>query len=125
MTDTQEIIPLTVTCCWSFDPVTAFIWRQLKETVLEDKIFTEEEISLVEKIMFNVKEYGTILENALSKGVIDKSQMNQLENARNKIWVEAHNIALRSDGLSDEVQKIFAVLKKIMIQLDTNTVFRI
>ena len=125
MTDTQEIIPLTITCCWSFDPVTAYVWRQLKETVLEDKIFAEEEIILVEKIMFNVKEYGKILENALSKGIIDKPQLNQLENARNKIWIEAHNIALRSDGLSEEVQKIFTVLKKIMIQLDTKSIFRI
>ncbi|MHA1978621.1 MAG: MFS transporter [Candidatus Hodarchaeales archaeon] len=125
MTDTQEIIPQTVPCCWSFDPVTAYVWSQLKETVLEDNIFSEEEIILIEKIMFTVKEYGKILEEAVSKGIIDKTQQDQLENARNRIWIEAHNLAVRSDGLSEEVQGIFAVLKKVMNQLETKSIFRI
>ncbi|PWI46268.1 hypothetical protein CEE45_17735 [Candidatus Heimdallarchaeota archaeon B3_Heim] len=125
MADTQTIIPQTLPCCWSFDPVTAYIWRQLKETILIDKIFTEEEISLVEKIMFNVREYGRILEDAISEGIIDKSQQDQLENARNRIWIEAHNLAVKSDGLSEEVQRIFTVLKKVMRQLETKSIFRI
>ncbi len=125
MVDTQAIIPLSLPCCWSFDPVTNYIWRQLQETVLEDKIFDEDELILLEKIMFNVKEYGKILEDAITKGIIDKSQQEHLENARNKIWIEAHNIAVLNDGLSEEVQKIFSVLRSIMDQLDIKSVFRI
>ena len=124
MADTQTIIPLSLPCCWSFDPVTEFIWRQLKETVLQDKIFDEEEIILVENIMFNVIGYGEVLESALKKGIIDKSQQEHLENARNRIWIEAHNIAVQNDGLSEEVQRIFTVLKRVLTQLKTESVFR-
>ena len=125
MVDTQTIIPLSLPCCWSFDPVTEYIWRQLKETVLQDKIFDEEEILLVENIMFNVRGYGEILEAAIEKGIIDKSQQEHLENARNRIWIEAHNIAVLNDGLSEEVQRIFTVLKRVLTQLKTESVFRI
>jgi hypothetical protein len=125
MVDTQTIIPLSLPCCWSFDPVTEYIWRQLKETVLHDKIFDEEEMNLVENIMFNVREYGKVLEIALAKGIIDKSQQEQLEGARNKIWIGAHNVAVTNDGLSEEIQAVFAVLKKVLKQLETESVFRI
>jgi MFS family permease len=125
MVDTQTIIPLSLPCCWSFDPVTEYIWRQLKEAVLHDKIFDEEEMNLVENIMFNVREYGKVLETALTKGIIDKSQQKQLEGARNKIWVEAHNVAVTNDGLSEEIQAVFSVLKKVLKHLETESVFRI
>jgi hypothetical protein len=121
----QTIIPLSLPCCWSFDPVTEYIWRQLKETVLHDKIFDEEEMNLVENIMFNVREYGKVLEIALAKGIIDKSQQEQLEGARNKIWIGAHNVAVTNDGLSEEIQAVFVVLKKVLKQLETESVFRI
>ncbi|MHA2318263.1 MAG: MFS transporter [Candidatus Hodarchaeales archaeon] len=125
MIDTQTIIPLSLPCCWSFDPVTEYIWRQLKKTVLQDKIFDEEEMVLLENIIFNVKEYGIVLEDALAKGIIDKSQLEHLENARNKIWISAHRIAVTNDVLSEEIQSIFLVLRKILKQLETESVFRI
>jgi MFS family permease len=125
MIDTQTIIPLSLPCCWSFDPVTEYIWRQLKKTVLQDKIFDEKEMILLENIIFNVREYGMVLEDALAKGIIDKSQVEHLEKARNKIWISAHNIAVTNDGLSEEIQSIFSVLRIILKQLETESVFKI
>jgi MFS family permease len=125
MVDTQSIIPLSLPCCWSFDPVTEYIWRQLKATALQDMIFDEAELNLVENIMFNVREYGKVLEDALAKGIIDVNQQKQLKSARNRIWIEAHNIAVTSDGLSEDFQNIFTVLRSILEQLEIESVFRI
>ncbi|MFW9906575.1 MAG: MFS transporter [Candidatus Thorarchaeota archaeon] len=124
MVDTQTIIPLSLPCCWSFDPVTEYIWHHLVDIVLLDKIFKKEEIFFLEKILFNEREYGKILENAIAKGIIDKKQQELLEDARNKIWIEAHNVAVTSDGLSDDIQNVFSVLKRVMRQLDIQTIFR-
>jgi MFS family permease len=125
MTDTQTIIPLTLPCCWSFDPVTQYIWSQLKRTVLQDDIITKDEEDLIENIMFNVRLYGKIITEALKDGMIDKVEQQQLIEAREKIWVEAHNIALEADGLSEEVQNILTKLTKLLKYLDTKRIFQL
>jgi MFS family permease len=125
MTDTQIIIPLTLPCCWSFDPVTRYIWNQLIETVLHDNIITEEEKVLLESIMFNVQTYGQVLEEALKDGTINQAKQRSLHVARNKIWIEAHNLAVRADGLSEDVQNILKTLTRLLTYLDTKRIFRV
>ncbi len=112
-------------CCWSFDPVTQYIWSQLKRTVLQDNIITKDEEELIENIMFNVNLYGKIITEALKDGMIDKAEQQQLLEARDKIWIEAHNIALEADGLSEEVQNILNTLTKLLKYLDNKRIFQI
>ncbi|MFX1514655.1 MAG: MFS transporter [Promethearchaeota archaeon] len=125
MTDTQLIVPLTIPCCWSFDPVTQYIWSQLKATILRDNIITEEENLLIENILFNVKTYGKVLEKALNDGEISHDEQQKLLRGREKIWVEAHNIAVGSDGLSEDAQNILTTLTKLLTILDTKKIFKV
>ena len=57
--------------------------------------------------------------------IIDTSQLDYLESARNKIWIGANNIAFTNDGLSEEIQSIFSVLRKILKHLEIENIFRI
>lgn len=125
MTDTQIIIPLTLPCCWSFDPVTIYIWDQLIKTILRDNIITEEEKVLLEGIMFNVQTYGQVLEEALKDGTIDQAEQQSLHAAREKIWIEAHNLAIKADGLSEDIQNILKTLTRLLTHLDTKRIFRV
>ncbi|MHA2295663.1 MAG: MFS transporter [Candidatus Hodarchaeales archaeon] len=125
MSDTQAIIPLTLPCCWSFDPVTQYIWNQMKETILQDNIITQDEQNLIESIMFNVKVYGNLIEEAIKNGMIDKEEQEQLLEDREKIWIEAHNIAVEADGLSEDIQNVLTTLSNLLKILDTKRIFKV
>ena len=68
MLDTQAIVPISLPCCWSFDPVTEYVWNQLRETALTDQVISTEEGNLIDRIVLDVRAYGEVLELALKDG---------------------------------------------------------
>ncbi len=123
MIDTQTIIPITLPCCWSFDPVTEHIWSQLRETALEDQVITEEEGALIDNIVLDVRAYGEILGKALEDGKIDKKEQQQLMEARDRIWVEANNLAVQCGEMSGDVKEILMRLVTLLEYIDSERMF--
>lgn len=125
MLDTQSIVPLSLPCCWSFDPVTEYIWSQLKETAYQDQVFTEEEGALIERIVLDVRAYGEVLESALEDGLIDEAEQQLLLKARDRIWVEANNLSAESGEMSADVKEILGRLSHLLKNLDSKRMFQI
>ncbi|MFX0045764.1 MAG: MFS transporter [Candidatus Hermodarchaeota archaeon] len=123
MVDTQTIIPLTLPCCWSFDPVTEYIWSQLRETALQDQVISEEEGSLIDRIVLDVRAYGEVLGKALEDGEIDKGEREELQRARDKVWIEANNLAGGSRELTAETQEILRRLTDLLEYLEEDRMF--
>ncbi|MHA1907385.1 MAG: MFS transporter [Candidatus Thorarchaeota archaeon] len=123
--DTQAIVPLSLPCCWSFDPVTEYIWSQLKETAYKDHVFTKEEGTLIESIVIDVREYGEVLKRALEDEAIDKTEQQLLMKARERIWIEANNLATTSEGMSDDIKEILNRLKQLLEYVDAGRMFQI
>ncbi|MFQ5885554.1 MAG: hypothetical protein ACE5IO_10700, partial [Thermoplasmata archaeon] len=123
MIDTQTIIAVTLPCCWSFDPVTEHIWSQLRETALEDQVISEEEGALIDSIMLDVRAYGEILGKALEDGRIDENEQQQLMDARDRIWVEANNLAVQCGEMSGDVKEILMRLVTLLEHLDSDRMF--
>ena len=124
MLDTQVIVPLSLPCCWSFDPVTEYIWNQLRETALTNKVISEEESSLIDKIVLDVRAYGEVLGEALKDGKIDEEEQRSMLRARERIWIEAHNVAVRPGDLSDEAKQILNTLTELLEFIDTKRMFQ-
>jgi MFS family permease len=125
MLDTQTIVPLSLPCCWSFDPVTEYIWNQLRETALADKVVSKEEGDLIDRIMLDVRAYGEVLGEALKDGKMDEEEQHSMLRARERIWIEAHNMAVKPGYLSDDVEKILATLSVLLEFIDTKRMFQI
>jgi MFS family permease len=123
MLDTQAIIPLTLPCCWSFDPVTEYIWSQLRETALRDQVITEEEGALIERIILDVRAYGEAIGMALEDGEIDKTEQQQLLRDRERIWTEANNLAGKPDELSEDIKEILSKLTNLLEYVDAKRMF--
>jgi MFS family permease len=123
MIDTQTIIPLTLPCCWSFDPVTEYIWSQLRETALRDQVISEEEGTLIDRIVLDVRAYGEVLGKALEDGEIDKTEQQLLLTARERIWVEASNLAGEPGELSEEIEEILGRLTDLLKYLEKDRMF--
>ncbi|MFW9917972.1 MAG: MFS transporter [Candidatus Thorarchaeota archaeon] len=121
--DTQSIVPLSLPCCWSFDPITEYIWSQLRETALEDGVITKEEGVLIDRIVLDIRAYGKLVEKALEDGQIDHSEQHSILRARERIWIEAHNNAATSDILSDDAKQILITLTKLLENIDTRRMF--
>ncbi|MHA2302537.1 MAG: hypothetical protein ACXACD_16430, partial [Candidatus Thorarchaeota archaeon] len=122
--DTQAIVPLSLPCCWSFDPITEYVWSQLREAALDDQVITEEEGMLIEKIVLDVRAYGDVLEKALNDGRIDPKEQDTLMQARERIWIEAHNTAMMDGNLSDDAKQILITLTNLLEYIDTNRMFK-
>lgn len=125
MLDTQTIVPLTLPCCWSFDPVTEYIWSQLREIALEDKVISQEEGDLIDGIVLDVRAYGDVLEQALKDGKINEEEQESLLEARNRIWVEANNMAAKQVELSDDLKSILSKLAELLEFVDSKRMFQI
>ncbi|MFW9788620.1 MAG: MFS transporter [Candidatus Thorarchaeota archaeon] len=123
--DTQTIVPLSLPCCWSFDPVTEYIWSQLRETALADNVISEEEGALIERIVLDLRTYGDVLEEALKDGKIDKNEQDSLYQARERIWIEANNLVAKPDELSDDVKEILSTLTDLLEFIDAKRMFQI
>ncbi|UCH03491.1 MAG: MFS transporter [Candidatus Thorarchaeota archaeon] len=123
MVDTQTIIPLTLPCCWSFDPVTEYIWSQLREIALRDQAISEEEGSLIDRIVLDVRAYGEVLGKALEDGEIDEGEREELRKARNKVWIEANSLAGESGHLTSETQEILKRLTDLLKYLEEEHMF--
>ncbi|MFW9849361.1 MAG: MFS transporter [Candidatus Thorarchaeota archaeon] len=123
MMDTKAIVPLSLPCCWSFDPISEYVWSQLRETALDDGVITEEEGNLIDRIVFDVRAYGELLEKALEDGEIDQEELQTIQQARERIWIEAHNHASESGDLSDDTKQILITLTNLLGHLDTNRMF--
>jgi MFS family permease len=122
--DTQAIVPLSLPCCWSFDPVTEYVWSQLRETALDDEVITKEEGILIDRIVLDVRAYGEVLGNALNDGKIDHEEQESLLQARERIWIEAHNIAMTHEILSDDAKQILMTLTNLLEYIDTKRIFQ-
>ncbi|MHA2141764.1 MAG: MFS transporter [Candidatus Thorarchaeota archaeon] len=122
--DTQAIEPLSLPCCWSFDPVTEYIWSQLRETALDDDVITEEEGILIDKIILDVRAYGDVLGKALDDGKIDRKEQESLLEARERIWIEAHNASATDGPLSDDAKQILITLTTLLDFIDTKSMFQ-
>ncbi|MFW9961834.1 MAG: hypothetical protein ACFFDV_12515, partial [Candidatus Thorarchaeota archaeon] len=125
MLDTQTIIPLTLPCCWSFDPVTESIWSQLREIALEDKVINQEEANLIDAIVLDIRAYGDVLEQALKDGKINEEEQESLFKARDRIWVEANNMAAKQVELSDDLKAILSKLAELLEFVDSKRMFQI
>jgi len=125
MLDTQTIVPISLPCCWSFDPVTEYIWSQLRETALVDKVISKEEGDLIDKIILDIRAYGEVMEKALKDGKIDEEEQQLMIQARDKIWIEANNLAAKPTELSDEARRILATLADMLEYIDTKRMFQI
>ena len=125
MTDTQSVIPLTLPCCWSFDPITQYIWLQLQETAKRDKIISEDEQQIIEKIILDVESYGHIIEESLKEGRITSDERQRLLNARDEIWIDAYNVATTNHDLSQESKDLLITLARLLKYLDADRIFRV
>ncbi len=88
MLDTQAIVPLSLPCCWSFDPVTEYIRNQLRETALADHVISKEEGELIDRIVLDVRAYGAVIVKALEDGKINTEEQKSMLQARDRIWIE-------------------------------------
>ncbi|MFW9863874.1 MAG: MFS transporter [Candidatus Thorarchaeota archaeon] len=122
--DTQVIVPLSLPCCWSFDPITEYVWSRLRETALEDKVITKEEGKLIETIVLDVRAYGEVIEKAIEDDKIDSEEQDALMQAREKIWIEAHNKAMVDGTLSNDAKQILMVLANLLEYIDTKRMFK-
>ncbi|MFW9870089.1 MAG: MFS transporter [Candidatus Thorarchaeota archaeon] len=125
MIDTQTIIPLSLPCCWSFDPITEYIWNQLRETALSDHLITKEEGELIDRIVLDVRAYGEVLKQALEDGKIDEKDQQSLIQARNRIWIEANNTVVQPNELSDDAKQILSTLTELLEFIDAKRMFQI
>jgi len=125
MLDTQTIVPLSLPCCWSFDPITEYVWSQLRETALSNHVISKEEGELIDRIVFDVRVYGEVLGKALKDGKINTEEQTSMLQARERIWIEAHNVAVKPGELSDDAKKILVTLSNLLEFIDTNRMFRI
>jgi MFS family permease len=125
MIDTQTIVPLSLPCCWSFDPVTEFVWNQLKETALSDQVITKEEGDLIDRIVLDVRTFGEVLERALEDGKLDEKDQRYMIQARDRIWIEANNIAVQPGELSNDAKQILTKLMDLLEYIDTKRMFQI
>jgi MFS family permease len=123
--DTQTIVPLSLPCCWSFDPVTEYIWTQLRKTALSDGVLSEEERQIIDRILLDVRDFGEILEHALKDELIDEKEQTSLIKARNRIWIEANNAAMRPGEVSDDVKQILSRLTELLEYFDAKHMFQI
>ncbi|MFW9909018.1 MAG: MFS transporter [Candidatus Thorarchaeota archaeon] len=123
MLDTQAIVPLSMPCCWSFDPVTEYIWTQLKETAYQDQVLTEEEGVLIERIILDLRSYGEVLEASIKDNLIDATEQKELQNARNRIWIEANNLATDAGEMSEDAKLILNRLKHLLEYVDAKRIF--
>ncbi|MFX1261852.1 MAG: MFS transporter [Promethearchaeota archaeon] len=122
--DTQAIVPLSLPCCWSFDPITEYVWSQLRETALEDNVITEEEGNLIETIVLDVRAYGEALEKAIEDDKIDPEEQDVLMQARERIWIEAHNKAMINGTLSNDAKQILMTLTNLLQYIDAKRMFK-
>ncbi|MFX1606988.1 MAG: MFS transporter [Promethearchaeota archaeon] len=125
MIDTQTIVPLTLPCCWSFDPITEYIWNQLRETALSDHLITKEEGELIDRIVLDVRAYGEVLKQALKDAKIDEKDQQSLIQARDRIWIEANNRAVQPSELSDDAKQILATLTDLLEFIDAKRMFQL
>ncbi len=125
MLDTQTIVPLSLPCCWSFDPVTEYVWSQLRETALADQVITTEEGDLIDRIVLDVKSYGEVLELALKDGKIDEEDQQSMLQARDRIWVEANNLAVQPGELSEDVKQILSRLTDLLEYIEAKRMFQV
>ena len=122
--DTQAIVPLSLPCCWSFDPITEYVWSHLRETALEDEVITKEEGNLIETIVLDVRAYGKALEKAIEDDKIDREEQDVLMQARERIWIEAHNEAMINGTLSNDAKQILMMLTNLLDYIDTKHMFK-
>ncbi|MFW9842773.1 MAG: hypothetical protein ACFFES_17935, partial [Candidatus Thorarchaeota archaeon] len=122
--DTQTIVPLSLPCCWSFDPITEYIWNQLRETALADEVITEEEAIIIDRVTLDVRAYGEVLKQVLEDGKIDETEQKSLIQARDQIWIEANNSAIKSGQLSEDAQQILSKLSVLLKNIDTKRLFQ-
>ncbi|MHA2040856.1 MAG: MFS transporter [Candidatus Thorarchaeota archaeon] len=122
--DTQAVVPLSLPCCWSFDPITEYVWSQLRETALDDQVITKEEGVLIDKIVLDIRTYGDVLGKALDDGKIDHEEQEALMEARERIWIEAHNTAMTDEFLSDDAKQILITLTNMLEYIDTKRMFK-
>jgi hypothetical protein len=125
MLDTQTIVPISLPCCWSFDPVTEYVWNQLKETALSDQVITKEEGNLIDRIVLDVRSYGEVLEHALEDGKIDEKEQQSMIQARDNIWIEANNLAVQPGELSEDAKQILSRLTDLLEYLDAKRMFQV
>ncbi|MFW9792787.1 MAG: MFS transporter [Candidatus Thorarchaeota archaeon] len=123
--DTQTIVPISLPCCWSFDPVTEYIWTQLRETALSDKVISEEERKIIDRILLDVRDFGAVLERTLKDGLIDEKEQALLIQARNRIWIEANNAALQPGEVSEDAKQILTRLSELLDYIDAKHMFQI
>ena len=122
--DTQAIVPLSLPCCWSFDPITEYVWSRLRETALEDKVITKEEGRLIETIVLDVRAYGEAIEKAIEDDKIEREEQDALMAARDEIWVEAHNKAMTDGILSNDAKQILMTLTNLLQYIDAKRMFK-
>ncbi len=123
--DTQTIIPLSLPCCWSFDPISEHFWIQLRETAQADQVITDEEGKLIDRIMLDVRAYGEVLERALKDGKIDNKEQQFMIQARDRIWIEANNMAVQPGDMSQDAKQILSRLTELLNYIDSKRMFQV
>jgi hypothetical protein len=87
-------------------------------------VITKEEGVLIDKIVLDIRTYGDVLGKALDDGKIDHEEQEALMEARERIWIEAHNTAMTDEFLSDDAKQILITLTNMLEYIDTKRMFK-
>jgi len=117
----HALIPYTIPSPLSIEPTEMdyFYYWPLVGTALADGEITAEEQELLTNILANLKEYSGLLKKASKDKIISPREMEELTAARDKLWKEAHRVAMEKDGISDDENKILIKLLEIIRSLES------
>ncbi|MHA2244845.1 MAG: MFS transporter [Candidatus Hodarchaeales archaeon] len=117
----HALIPYTIPSPLNMEPTDMdylYYWP-LVGTALADGEITVEEHELLTNILANLKEYSGLLEKACKDNIISPKEREELTAARDKLWKEAHMVAIEKDGISDDESKILNKLLEIIRSLES------
>ncbi|MHA2250065.1 MAG: ABC transporter ATP-binding protein [Candidatus Kariarchaeaceae archaeon] len=102
---------------WKIQELSKKEWGELIKLVLKDQVVTNDEYHLLVNILDNFQLYGSTLDAALEDNVIDDNERNELIKTREKLIIDATNIANHDKIISSDEQEILDRLLFIVQEL--------
>lgn len=94
------------------------VWNNLIHVALDDGIITIDERKLLGQIMYNLNQYGELLEEAWEDGIITQNEKDSLYQARQKLFVETRDVADSNAVVTQDEQAILSWLITINRELE-------
>ncbi|MHA2170265.1 MAG: hypothetical protein ACXAB7_10265 [Candidatus Kariarchaeaceae archaeon] len=94
------------------------ILDQLMAVAQKDGVISEEEKVLIKRFMSDAEKYTKVLDEALSDGIIDKSEQSKLLQYRLNIANKAKRIAQEDAQISLEEKDLMLAFHKILVNLE-------